>query len=307
MTGGSYDVTDHAPYTSQSPISDPGEMAGWLSGLPRDFTALRALARPLVAHYRADDLNAFGIPDERVAEIDTRFAEPMLARLHDLDSGPLTPERTPSNRLVGCCRDFTLLYLTMLRHAGIPARGRVGFAGYFAPGWYIDHVVAEVWDEANGRWRLIDPQLGDVRTDPNDDYPINTLDIPRDRFLVGGDAWQVCRSGELSPERFVVDPDLEIPVTRGWLQLRHNLVQDLAALTKREMILWDTWGILGDDPVTDGSLPLLDGIAAVTANPNVTYAEASALYEREPGVQVPPEVESFNMLANEPRLVASGV
>ena len=35
MTGGSYDVTDHAPYTSQSPISDPGEMAGWLAGLPR--------------------------------------------------------------------------------------------------------------------------------------------------------------------------------------------------------------------------------------------------------------------------------
>ncbi|MDQ2652653.1 MAG: transglutaminase-like domain-containing protein [Chloroflexota bacterium] len=300
-------MTDRAPYASQSPITDPGEMAGWLSGLPADFTALRALARPLVAHYRADDLAAFGIPAERVAEIDTRFAERMLARLHAMDSGPLTPERAPAKRLVGCCRDFTLLYLTMLRHAGIPARARVGFAGYFDPGWFVDHVVAEVWDEANQRWRLIDPQLADVRTDPNDDFAIDTLDIPRDRFLVGGTAWQACRRGELSPERFVVDPALDIPVTRGWLQLRHNLVQDLASLTKREMILWDTWGILGDNPVTDDLLPLLDGIAAVTANPDVTYADAVALYEREPGVQVPAEVASFNMLANEPRVVASGV
>jgi hypothetical protein len=300
-------MSDRSPYTSQSPISDPGEMAGWLSGLPKDFTALRSLARPLVAHYRADDLAAFGIPQERVAEIDTRFAERMLVRLHEMDSSPLTPERTPANRLVGCCRDFTLLYLTMLRHAGIPARSRVGFAGYFAPGWFVDHVVAEVWDEANGRWRLIDPQVADVRTDPNDGFPIDTLDIPRDRFLVGGMAWQACRRGELSPERFVVDPDLDIPVTRGWLQLRHNLVQDLVALTKREMILWDTWGILGDNPVTDDSLPLLDSIAEVTANADVTYADVVNLYEREPGVQVPPEVMSFNMLANEPRVVASGV
>ncbi len=300
-------MTDRAPYAAQSPITDPGDMAGWLSGLPQDFTALRALARPLVAHYRADDLAAFGIPEERVAEIDTRFAARMLARLHEMDSGPLSPERTPANRLVGCCRDFTVLYLTMLRHAGIPARARVGFAGYFDPGWFVDHVVAEVWDEANQRWRLIDPQVADVRTDPNDGFVIDTLDIPRDRFLTGGAAWRACRRGELSPERFVVDPSLDIPVTRGWLQLRHNLVQDLAALTKREMILWDTWGILGDDPVTDDSLPLLDGIAAVTANLDVSYADASALYEREPGVQAPPQVLSFNMLANEPRMVASGV
>lgn len=300
-------MTAHSPYDSQSPITDPGKMADWLSPLPKDFIALRALARPLVAHYRADDLAAFGIPAERVAEIDTRFAERMLARLREMESGPITPERTPANRLVGCCRDFTVLYLTMLRHAGIPARARVGFASYFTPGWFIDHVVAEVWDESNQRWRLIDPELADVHTDPNDEFAIDTLDIPRDRFLVGGAAWQACRRGELAPERFVVDPDLDIPVTRGWLQLRHNLVQDLASLTKREMILWDTWGILGDDPVTNASLPLLDGIAAVTANPNVTYAEAAALYEREPEVQVPAEVMSFDMLANEPRMVASGV
>jgi hypothetical protein len=300
-------MTDHSLYASQSPITDPGEMAGWLSGLPADFTALRALARPLVAHYRVDDLAAFGIPEERVAEIDTRFAERMLARLHEMDAGPLTPDRTPAKRIVGCCRDFTLLYLTMLRHAGIPARARVGFAGYFMPGWFIDHVVAEVWDESNQRWRLIDPEVGDVHNDPNDGFPIDTLDIPRDRFLVGGAAWQACRRGELSPERFVVHPDLDIPVTRGWLQLRHNLVQDLAALTKREMILWDTWGILDDEPVTDDSLPLLDGIAAVTTSSMSPMPDATALYEREPGVQVPPQVTSFNMLANEPRMVASGV
>lgn len=300
-------MSDHTPYATQSPITDPGVMRDWLAGLPADFVALRALARPLVAHYRADDLAAFGIPPERVAEIDTRFAERMLARLQELDAGPLTPQRQPAHRIVGCCRDFTVLYLTMLRHVGIPARARVGFASYFAPGWFIDHVVAEVWDAAEQRWRLVDPQLEDVRTDPNDGAAIDTLDIPRERFIVAGEAWRLCRRGAADADRFVVDPDLDIPVTRGWQQLRHNLVQDLAALTRREMILWDTWGILSDTPVSDDTLPLLDGVAAVTANPNVTYAEAATLYAREPRVQVPAEVMSFNMLANEPRLVTSGV
>jgi hypothetical protein len=31
---------------------------------------------------------------------------------------------------------------------------RVGFAAYFRPGSLIDHVAAEAWDEAAGRWRL---------------------------------------------------------------------------------------------------------------------------------------------------------
>lgn len=300
-------MTDHAAYACQSPITDPGVMREWLGELPADFRALRALARPLVAHYRADDLAAFGIPPERVREIDTRFAGLMLARLREMDGAPLSPERAPADRLVGCCRDHTVLYLTLLREAGIPARARVGFAGYFVPGWWLDHVVAEVWDAAEGRWRLVDAEIADVWLDRSDGAALDTLDLARDRFMVAGEAWQACRSGAADPERFVVDPGLEVAVTRGWHQLRHNLVQDLAALTQREMILWDTWGLLDDAPIPEAQWGLLDGIATVTANPAVTGAEAAALYAATAGVQVPATVQSMNVLSGEPRQVASGV
>jgi hypothetical protein len=58
---------------------------------------------------------------------------------------------------------------------------------------------------------------------------MDPLDVPRDRFLVAGEAWQACRNNEADPETFLVDPGLDIPQTRGWPYLSHNLVHDLAA------------------------------------------------------------------------------
>jgi len=42
----------------------------------------------------------------------------------------------------------------VLRAAGVPARARCGFGGYFRPGWFEDHWVAEYWntDEHGAHW-----------------------------------------------------------------------------------------------------------------------------------------------------------
>ena len=66
---------------------------------------------------------------------------------------------------------------------------------------------------------------------------------------------------------------LEIPATRGWPQLRHNLVHDLAALNKTEMLLWEDWGM--PDPRTapgPGELPVLDELATLTGQPSPPLA-----------------------------------
>lgn len=294
-------------YSQQSPVTDPGRMAYLFDGLPSDVPSLRRIASGLVVHYRADDLKAIGIPDERVAEINTRYVEKMLRRIIELDDRPLTEERPKAKRLVGCCRDFTVLILSMLRHQGHPARGRVGFASYFAPGWNVDHEVAEVWDGAEDRWRLIDAELADTHVDPADDVELDAMDLPRDRFLVGGTAWHACRSGQVDPERFLVDPGLEVPETRGWLQLRHNLVQDLAALNQREMLLWDDWGLLENDGSTDAELALLDRTADVTRQDHVPFDTVQSLYTQEPGLRVPEVVTSFNLISGTPEQVAVSV
>jgi hypothetical protein len=103
----------HTGYAEQSAITHPGRMAPWLEDLPRTLTELQRVTRGLVLHYRADDPAGHGIPDERLSEIDSRYAEAMLERLFELDDRSLKNERVPQARLLGCCRDFTVLFLTM--------------------------------------------------------------------------------------------------------------------------------------------------------------------------------------------------
>jgi hypothetical protein len=288
-------------YADQSPITSPGEMVRHLANLPSDLPAIQRIVRTLVLHYRVDDPAALGIPDERLVEVDSRYAETMLSRLFDLDDRPLSDERPPRSRLLGCCRDFTLLFVTFARHLGVPARARVGFASYFAKDLKFDHEVAEVWDSFREAWRLVDAELGDDHADPNDGAHVDPLDVPRDRFLTAGAAWQACRSRKADPETYMVDPGLNVEDTRGWPYLRHNLVHDLAALNKVEMILWDDWGLLEQESVSEADIRLLDAVAEATLVPgDAAFDELRRVYQVETRLCVPGEVTSHSPASPEP-------
>ncbi len=287
-------TTAIASYAEQSSITDPGIHAHRLDAIPAEPGAVKNAANRLVFHYRAGgDWVENGIARERICEIDTRYADLMLDRLVELKDAPLATPRLPHERLVGCCRDFTVLFLAIARHKGIPARMRVGFATYFVPGWYIDHVVAEVWDETEARWRLVDAELVDGHVDRADDTVLDPLDLPQERFITGPLAWEACRRQEMDPERFVVAPEIDIPHTRGWPFLMHNLVHDLAALNMREMLLWEEWGLqLHEEPMMPDHLDLLDRVAAITKSSQSTPQELRELYDRDE-FRVPVSVQSF--------------
>jgi hypothetical protein len=298
-------MDDREFWAEQGAVTDPGEFASLIRAVPGSLAAIRAAARGLVFHYRADgDFADNGIAADRVAEIDTRYAKDMLGRLVSLADQPLADPRTPSQRLVGCCRDFTVLFLSIAREHGIPARARVGFATYFHPGWYIDHVVAEIWDAPSGRWRLVDPELADDHISPVDGARVNPEDLTHGQFLTGPAAWRACRSGVADAGRFLVDPDLEIPATRGWPYIRHNLIHDLAALTKHEMLLWDNWGWteLDGDPSPE-QLAVLDDLAAAASASHIPPAAIASFYEVE-GLSVPATVTSYSPAAVVPLQVA---
>ncbi|MFD0201680.1 MULTISPECIES: transglutaminase-like domain-containing protein [Saccharothrix] len=275
-------------YTTHSRFTDPGSFAGWLDGVGPDLAELRRVAAGLVFHYWGNgNITDHGFPAERLAEVDLRYAADILARLHELNPAPLGEQRAPTERVVGCCRDFTLLFVAMARHHGLPARSRVGFAGYLAPGWYLDHVVAEVWD--GRRWRLVDPQFLDGEVD--------LMDVPRDRFLVGADAWRAARSGAIEPDRFVVSPEMTIPGTRGLTQVRHDLVQDLASLNKHEMILWDLWGLLSDEPeLSEEDVAAADELAALLRDPE---ADVRAAFDTD-AYRVSPVITSLDQVTQSP-------
>jgi len=229
------------------------------------------------------------VTGERLKEVDTRFAEAMFLRVLERGAPTLSRERPAEDRTVGCCRDFAVLFVAMARHKQIPARVRVGYATYFRPGWYIDHVIAEVWDAGLGRWRLVEPE---VREALASQHGFDPLDVPSERFVTGPKAWSAARLGEVDPERFVVSPDMLEPYTRGWLSLRHHVVQDLAALNKAEMLVWDQWGILNeDDPL--GHTEMLDNLAEEISAPSCEVGIISEWGRRE-GLRVQSEVTSYS-------------
>jgi hypothetical protein len=201
-------VPEH--WRPQSVVTDLGGFSTLIDELPSDLASLRRASQQLVVHYTSSgDEAENGGAAARIGEVDTRYAEAMFARILALGPPALTRERPPGERIVGCCRDFTVLFVAMTRHKGIPARARHGFATYFAPGWFIDHVIAEVWDQGEARWRLVEPEITDEFARSGEGGAFDPLDVPADRFVIGPLAWIAARSGLEDPERFVVAPDLE--------------------------------------------------------------------------------------------------
>jgi len=293
-------------WKNQSKFTDPGAAGAVIDELPADLAALREVSSQLVFHYRGDgDWAENGVPAERAGEIDTRYADAMFALLLSRGEPTLARKRLPPDRVVGCCRDATLLFVSLARHKGIPARARVGFAAYAHPGWLLDHVVAEVWDDRDGRWRLVDPEMNGGWTPEVNGRRVDWLDLTDDQFVTGPRAWRAARAGNADPERYVVAPELDLPGLRGWPYLAHNAIHDLAALNKTEMLLWDEWGLqldYGPGLVPEAVAAVLDEVCALTADPAVTADALTELGGRD-GLRIPPTVTSFDPQGAPPRQV----
>ena len=288
-------------WASQSAVTDPGpRAAAAIDALPGDLAALREASSHLMFHFQTGgEFADNGVPAGRMTEINTRYADAMLGLILQRGEPVLDRDRPPSERVVGCCRDATVLFLALARAKGIPARARVGAAAYFEPGWLCEHEIAEVWDEAEGRWRLIDPQMDAAGTCEVNGVPIDWLDLTPDQFVTGPRAWRAARDGTCDPDRHVIFPDLDVPGTQGWPEIAHNVIHDLAALNKTEMLLWDGWGMLvtpgcmTPGPVPEPDAAMLDEVCTATADPAVSADVVAALAARD-GLRVPQTVTRFD-------------
>lgn len=263
-------------YAAQTEFSDPGVHAGLYDALPDDIAGIGAVTRELVIHYH---YNQAGIQftGDRLAEIDHRWVSAMLTTDQKRNGTPLAVRRDPADRLVGCCRDYTLLFVSALRHKGIPARSRVGFAGYFTTGFHHDHVVAEYWN--GDRWVMVDSQL-----DPAEDRPFDVQDMPAGTFSSAAEVWLGVRAGELDADLFGVDPGL--PIRGGWF-VRNYVHLQHAHLNGDELLLWDNWGTMSGT-LDRADLDLTDQVATlIVASDNGDEAatkEMLDLYRTNPGL-----------------------
>ena len=154
---------------------------------------------------------------------------------------------------------------------------------------YEDHWVCEYWHEAAKRWVLVDVQLDDLQCNKLS-IPFDPLDVPRDQFIVGGQAWQLCRSGEADPDAFGIHD------MHGLWFVRGNLVRRrVAALNKMELLPWDVWGIIegADESLSVDDRRFLDTIANLTCEDLPDGKKVRELYESDGRLHVPPIINSY--------------
>jgi len=181
------------------------------------------------------DAQRLSLPSERFQENQLRPAASLIARLLALDPSPLITARAPERRVIGTCRHFAVLACALLRHHEIPSRVRCGFATYFQPAHALDHWIVEHREPA-GRWTRLDPEV------LGQDVVEHAEDLPPGAFITGAEAWQAYRRGDIDASTFGVYGTENF----GPAEIRGNLVKDLAALNKIEMLPWDEWGRMTD-------------------------------------------------------------
>ncbi len=280
-------------------MTSVGRHAALLDDLPADAASLATIVQGLAIHeFVARPFYGFKVPRSRTGESHIRSVEALLDQLLAIDGQPLDVPRPVKQRLFGVCHHFMLLLVAMFRAKGIPARARCGFGSYFNPGFFEDHWVCEYWNAAESRWLLVDPQFDEVwRKKLKIDHDV--LDVPRDRFLVAADAWIKCRSGDEDPNRFGIFKGNQ----RGLWFIATDLIHDVAALNKVEMLPWDVWGAMPhpDEKLQDEQLEFFDHLAALTRSPNDSFTALRELYAGDDRVRVPSTV--FNALLNRPEVV----
>ncbi|MGC1374849.1 MAG: transglutaminase domain-containing protein [Anaerolineales bacterium] len=264
-----------AYYTQQGPMSDPKAYARLLENLPTSVADLVKIVQGVTIHVFWAERYSYKVPPERMGELQLRSVERRLARTLELDPRPFNEPRPIEKKLLGNCRDHSLLLASLLRCQGVPARARCGFGAYFMPDHFEDHWVTEYWNGEQARWVLVDAQLDALQREAMQ-IAFDPLDTPRDQFIVGGKAWQMCRSGGHDPDKFGIFDMHGLGFVCG------NLVRDVASLNKMELLPWDCWGVMLKEQLDDpDDLAMLDEVAALTAGDVPDFEAMRSRYEAD--------------------------
>jgi len=291
-------------YATHSPFSDPGVHAALLDAVGTDPESLHRAVTRTILHYRGE---ARRLTAAQQGDVDSRWVATILDVATQRQPGPLEAHRPDACVVAGCCRDHALLSVAILRQHGVPARTRLGFAGYFEAGYSHDHVVAERWDGA--RWIRFDPELG------RGDFPFDVHDLPTGEgspFETAAEAWLAHRAGRTDLATYGVAPGTDGLEGPGFVQ--RYVLADVAHRHRCETLLWDGWGAMvrpGEEPDA-ARLALTDELARLTvaadADPDPAGEAATALALRwtsDPRVNPGEQVLSFPPLDPEaaPRVV----
>jgi hypothetical protein len=234
--------------------TDPGDYVELYKDVLTTLEDASGLVKNLLIHPVEVERYRDQLPEGRERE-DGQFysVHDMLRGLQERNPGGLIVERKPSEHLILSCRFHAMLLVSFMKYFGVPARVRVGFAGYCNPDTekHYDHWICDVWNADESRWMAVDPDVGKV-------------DFERNEFDYAGDVWRQGRNGEITPE------DYGIFEWWGMHYVRSNLCHDFFACLNQEYIYWEAPNICHKeyDAHTQAELELLDTIAILLQKPD---------------------------------------
>lgn len=201
-------------YTQTSAYTDLGFYKEFIKGLTDDIKELCDLQRNQVIHpfdlndkKMSLDTNSFygdmtKVPKTSLSYENDIFptALAMVAELLRRDSH-YSKTRAIENKIHVCCREDAILLASTLKAKGFPARVRSGFCFYVTIGNKTagDHWITEYYDEKEKRWVLVDADMcydDKILIEYNVDF--NLLDVPRDKFIFGAEAYLGLRTKKYS-------------------------------------------------------------------------------------------------------------
>jgi hypothetical protein len=259
-----------------------GKYAGLFDGLPTGPDGVARVVQGLLIHEFWAEAYGVTLAEEDRDRVNLRHVEQVLDAIVSRDDRPLDVPRAPAGRIATNCRGFSVMAVAMLRAQGVPARARCGFGAYFTPEWFEDHWVVEYAD--GGEWKLLDAQIDELQRQQLK-VGFDLTDVPRDEFVIAGDAWARVRRGEADPDRFGLTAINEA----GDWWIAANLMRDAAALENLELLPWDLWGVM-PEPTDAIDAALFDELAAATAGPAMAEVRRLLADDR---LRVPDEV--FNV------------
>jgi hypothetical protein len=256
---------------------------GEVAQIPSDTGSIASAVQNILIHEAWAPAYGVDLSPERRAEKEIHSAVAMLKQAVALKDQPISAPRAADLRVVGVCRHFATLFVAFMRQKKMPARVRCGFANYFEAGKHVDHWVGEFWDDTQGRWVLVDAQLDD-RQEALAKTDFETLDVPRDRFLVAGDAWRACRTDAVDSLTFGVGgTDMW-----GLVEVMGDVFQDVAALQSVELLPWGWYGLAAADDAWSGELDLIDHVALLSSVADVgALSELRKLTAADPRLALP--------------------
>ena len=286
-------------YKQHSTITDPGEYAYLFDDVPADCEKIKEILWWLILHFVDILLGEVHVSTDKLIEIETRYVNDMLKIIISRDKSSLLVFRPPEKRLVGSCRDYAVLFCSILRHHGVPARTRTAFNTYYFKGRYHDGIIVEYWNKNLNRWCFIDPRTTESLIKKQQmSIDFDLLDVPSDKLIVAGLAWQMARKDPSLADRFCSMP---MDKNRGFWYIRDKLIQDVASLNNVEMLLWDGWGLMlkDHDFMNDyEQVEFLDYLADLTVDPNNNLEEIKHIYKTDMVLTVPKKIISYGIIHN---------